>query len=123
MNRRLLAAAAVLTLTGALLTVATPASQAGPRGRFGFDAKPGRPQLSGVADPRIMFGSGVTANPLTAAAAPAAAVSDDIQINADNKINPYAQYGNGSGQPANETSIAINPTDPLNVIAVANDYE
>ena len=62
MKRRIGAAAAVIALTGALLTVATSPSQAGPRGRFGFDAKPGRPQLSGVADPGVTDAkAGVTA--------------------------------------------------------------
>lgn len=121
MNRRLGAAAAVLALTGALLSVATVPSQAGPRGRFAFDAKPGRPQLSGVADPRILSRSGVTVTqPL--GLAPAVA-SDDVQANGDSKADPGAQFGNGVGQPQNETAIAINPTNPKNVIAVANDYE
>jgi hypothetical protein len=121
MKRRIGAAAAVIALTGALLTVASAPSQAGPRGRFGFDAKPGRPQLSGVVDPRVLNGQGVTAT--QNAMASLAAASDDVQANGDNKANPSDQFGSGSGQPANETAIAINPTNPNNVIASANDYE
>src|SRR2546429_5245463 len=121
MKRRTSAAAAVIALTGALLTIANTPSQAGPRGRYGFDAKPGRPQLSGVADPRIMNGQGVTVtqNALTSLAA----TSDDVQANGDNKANPTDQFGNGQGLPQNETAIAINPTNPKNVIASSNDYE
>jgi hypothetical protein len=121
MNRRVGAAVAVLALTGALLSVATSPSYAGPRGRFGFDAAPGRPQLSGVVDPRVQNNLGVTATRNAAAAA--AVASDDVQANGDNKADPTAQFGNGIGQPQNETSIAINPTNAKNVIAVANDYE
>src|SRR2546429_2428719 len=121
MKRQIGAAAAVVALTGALLTVSTAPSQAGPRGRFGFDAKPGRPQLSGVVDPRIQNAQGVLATQKFAAAA--AAASDDVQANGDNKANPSEQFGSGVGQPQNETSIAINPTNPKNVIASANDYE
>ncbi|HEV2782411.1 MAG TPA: sialidase family protein [Actinophytocola sp.] len=121
MRRRIWTAAAVITLTGAILTVANAPSQAEAKGRFGFDAKPGRPQLSGVADPDILNGTGVTAARGVATAVGAA--SDDIQANGDNKANPSAQFGSGSGWPANETSIAINPTNPANVIASANDYE
>lgn len=123
MKRRIGAAAAVIALTGALLTVATTPSQAGPRGRFGFDAKPGRPQLSGVADPGVTDAkTGVTGTQLNAAIA-AAAASDDVQANGDNKANPSSQFGSGAGFPANETAIAINPTNPNNVIAASNDYE
>ncbi|MGH3646516.1 MAG: sialidase family protein, partial [Micromonosporaceae bacterium] len=43
--------------------------------------------------------------------------------NGDNKADPSAQFGSGAGWPANETSVAINPTDPRNVIAGSNDYE
>jgi hypothetical protein len=96
-------------------------SQAAPRGRFGFDASPGRPQLSGVADPHLLSGPGVTASPFSALSA--AAPSDDVQANGDNKRYATDQFGSGSGLPANETVIAINPTDPNNVIAAANDYE
>jgi hypothetical protein len=122
MRRRIWAAAAVVTLTGALLTITTAPSQAGPRGRFGFEAKPGRPQLSGIADHNLMFNSpGVTATQVESVAA--ALASDDIQANGDNKSNPSDQFGSGAGFPANETSIAINPTNPKNVIASSNDYE
>jgi hypothetical protein len=122
MKRRIWAAGAVITLIGALLTVSGGPSQAVPRGRFGFDAKPGRPQLSGVADPQLLNGAGVT-SAQNAARATAAAASDDIQANGDNKADPRAQFGSGAGFPANETAIAINPTNPLNVIASSNDYE
>lgn len=121
MKRRTWAVAAVITLTGALLTSTGTPSQAEPRGRFGFDAKPGRPQLSGIADPILLSGNGVTAAPASALA-PAAA-SDDIQANGDNKADPSDQFGSGAGFPANETTIAINPTNPRNVIAASNDYE
>jgi hypothetical protein len=97
-------------------------SQAEPKGRFGFDAKPGRPQLSGVADPDItQSAAGVVAAQDSARAA--AVRSDDIQANGDNKANPSDQFGSGAGMPANETSVAINPTNPNNVIAGSNDYE
>ncbi len=122
MNRRIGTGAAVLVLTGALLTIGNVPSQAGPRGRFGFDAAPGRPQLSGVVDPRVQSGTRVTTSSRTAPNA-TTAVSDDVQANGDNKANPSDQFGSGAGLPANETSIAINPTNPKNVIASANDYE
>lgn len=122
MRRRILAAGAVITLTGAILTIAGAPSQAEPRGRFGYDAKPGRPQLSGVADPGLLNGTGVTATPEVAART-RAVPSDDVQANGDNKADPRAQFGSGSGLPANETAIAINPTNPRNVIAASNDYE
>src|SRR5262245_49796711 len=122
MTRRIWAATAVLTLTGVFLTVPGPVSVAEPRGRFGFDAQPGRPQLSGVADPQWLSATGVVA----AAGVPradVAVVTEDIQANGDNKADPRAQFGSGAGYPANETVIAINPTNPNNVIAGSNDYE
>jgi hypothetical protein len=122
MNRRIGAAAAVLALTGALLTIGGTPSVAAPRGRFGFDAKPGRPQLSGVVDPRVLAGAGVTATRQNAIA-PVGPASDDVQANADDKANPSDRFGTGAGLPQNETSIAINPTNPRNVIASSNDYE
>jgi hypothetical protein len=69
-----------------------------------------------------MFGSnGVVAAQNSVRAT--AAVSDDVQANGDNKANPSDQFGSGAGFPANETAIAINPTNPKNVIAGSNDYE
>src|SRR5262249_42761373 len=85
MKRRTEAAIAVIALTGSLLAVGDAPSQAGPRGRFAFDAPPGRPQLSGAADPRVLNGTGVTTLP--GAAAAAAVASDDAQANGDNKSN------------------------------------
>jgi hypothetical protein len=122
MRRRALAAAAVVTLTGALLASAVSPSQAARTGRFTFEAEPGRPQLSGAADPDIVFpDEGVVAGP-NAPTSPQLA-SDDIQANGDDKADPFAPEGVGAGLPANETSLAINPTDPTNVIGGANDYE
>lgn len=120
-TKRTPAATAVIALTGALLTL-MPASPSAAAGRFGYDQGPGRPQLSGVADPDVSQPTrGVRAsdNARTSAAAP----SDDIQANGDNKADPTDQFGSGEGYPANETAIAINPTDPNNVIAGTNDYE
>jgi len=123
MNRsRLWAAGAVLTLVGALMTLATATSQAAPSGRFGYQPEPGRPQLSGVADPDLMsVGRGVTADRNSRVAAGVA--SDDVQVNGDNKANPSDQFGSGAGFPANETVVAINPTNPNNIVAGSNDYE
>jgi hypothetical protein len=123
MKRRIWAAGAVIALIGALLSFTGGSSQAQPRGRFGFDAKPGRPQLSGVADPQLLNGRGVVAAQSAERSRPGPAVSDDIQANGDNKADPRAQFGSGAGFPANETAIAINPTNPRNVIASSNDYE
>ncbi|HET9144355.1 sialidase family protein [Actinophytocola sp.] len=64
----------------------------------------------------------MTATPEVAART-RAVPSDDVQANGDNKADPRAQFGSGSGLPANETAIAINPTNPRNVIAASNDYE
>jgi hypothetical protein len=115
--------ATVIVVTGAILTFTGAPSQAGPRGRFGIDAKPGRPHLSGAADAKFMNATaGVTATQQLAGTA-AAGPSDDVQANGDNKANPFDRFGNGAGMPQNETSIAINPTNPKNVIASANDYE
>jgi hypothetical protein len=121
MMRRILAAAAAVAMAGALLTLSGTASQAAPTGRFGYDAKPGRPPLSGVASRAVMNGDGVVADQRSPLAAQAA--SDDVQANGDNKANPSDQFGSGAGWPANETAIAINPTNTNNVIAGANDYE
>jgi hypothetical protein len=104
------------------MMLAAGTSQARPTGRFTFDAGPGRPQLSGVADPGLLTGNGVRASS-NAAIAGTGRHSDDIQVNADNKAEAEEQFGNGEGFPANETSIAVNPTDPSNVIGGANDYE
>jgi hypothetical protein len=122
MRKRFWSVATVIAVTGALLTFVGAPSQAGPRGRFGFDAKPGRPPLSGPADARLMNATAGVSG--TQQVAPAAAgASDDVQANGDNKVNASEQFGNGTGLPQNETSIAINPTNPKNVIASANDYE
>lgn len=114
-----------VALAVALTAVTLPggSSQAAPTGRFTFQPEPGRPRLSGVADPQLLTGSeGVVADPAVSAAA-ALVPSDDIQANGDNKANPTDQFGNGEGLPANEAAVAINPTNPDNVVAAANDYE
>lgn len=116
---------AILTALGAVLAynALTGVSEAGPRGRFAYHDHAGRtPPLSGAADPRVMFATkGVKG---TATVRPRAAVDDDdIQANGDNKADPTAQFGSGAGLPANETSIAVNPIDPNNVIGGTNDYE
>lgn len=111
----------VVALTLFLLSGLVGSSQAEPIGRFGFEAEPGRPRLSGVADPMLL--EATPARPLSAAPAPALGGSDDIQVNGDNKASATDRFGNGEGFAQNETSIAVNPTDPSNVIAGANDYE
>ncbi len=119
---RLWAAGAVLVLTGAMMTMAGTTSQAAPAGRFGYQPGPGHPQLSGVANRDLMSADrGVVAD--RDARVTARVASDDVQANGDNKANPSDQFGSGAGLPANETAIAINPTDPRNVIAGSNDYE
>jgi hypothetical protein len=119
---RLWAAGAVLALTGSVVTLTATTSQAAPAGRFGYQPEPGRPQLSGAASPEVVSAErGVRADRNARVAARAA--SDDVQANGDNKANPSDQFGSGAGLPANETAIAINPTDPKNVIAGSNDYE
>ena len=119
-------AVAVLMILGVgvatLSTVGT--TQAAPAGRFTYQAGPGHPPLSGVADRSLLTGTeGVQSS--TARRAPGSTTrSDDIQVNGDNKRDPGAQrQGSGEGYPANETSIAVNPTDRRNVIGGANDYE
>jgi hypothetical protein len=92
-------------------------------GRFTYDAEPGRPQLSGPADARLLTQSGGVRSPARAPRVRAAQSSDDIQVNGDDKADPSQQFGSGEGMPANETSIAINPTDHRNIIGGANDYE
>ncbi|HEY0451105.1 sialidase family protein [Actinophytocola sp.] len=105
-----------------MLTLTGTTSQAAPSGRFGYQPAPGRPPLSGVADRDLMMADkGVTTEANSRVAARVA--SDDIQANGDNKANPSDQFGSGAGFPANETAVAINPTDPKNVIAGSNDYE
>jgi hypothetical protein len=99
------------------------ASQAKLTGRFTLNQPPGRPQLSGVADPSIQGADTGTQVAGRLAKTAEAAASDDIQVNADNKYDPAQQFGSGEGWPQNETSIAVNPTDPNNVIGGANDYE
>ena len=123
MHTRVWAVLAVLATALATISLGGAPSQAGPTGRFVFQAPPGRPQLSGVADPNLLLSSkGVVSDALAARSA-ARVPSDDVQTNADDKANPTDQFGSGEGLPANETAIAINPTDPNNVIAATNDYE
>lgn len=123
MTKRALAVVAVLATAVATITSLGEPSQAALTGRFVFDAPPGRPQLSGAADPTLLTGTeGVVSDPQQARAA-ALVASDDVQANSDNKADPTDQFGSGEGLPANETSVAINPTDPNNVIAGSNDYE
>jgi hypothetical protein len=123
MRKQALAVAVALAAGITAVAVVGGPSQAAPAGRFVVDPGPGRPQLSGVADPRLQTGTeGVRSEPTRARAA-ARVPSDDIQVNGDNKADPTDQFGNGQGLPANETAVAINPTDPDNVIAGANDYE
>lgn len=123
MHTRVWAVLAVLATALATISLGGAPSQAGPTGRFVFQAPPGRPQLSGVADPNLLLSSkGVVSDALAARSA-ARVPSDDVQTNADNKANATDQFGSGEGLPANETAIAINPTDPNNVIAGTNDYE
>jgi hypothetical protein len=119
-------AIALTAVLGMLLTglIIGGSSQAAPKGRFGYRARPGDPPLSGAASRRVVQGKrGVRTEAGTEAAVQAQVASDDIQVNGDNKADPFDQFGSGEGWPANETSIAVNPTDPSNVIAAANDYE
>jgi hypothetical protein len=99
------------------------ASQAKLAGRFTFNSPPGRPQLSGVADPSIQGADTGSQAARRLAKGSGGARSDDIQVNADNKYDPAQQFGSGEGWPQNETAIAVNPTDPSSVIGGANDYE
>ncbi|MGH9244255.1 MAG: sialidase family protein [Acidimicrobiales bacterium] len=120
-TRGMAAGAAVLIILATMAALSGP-SQATPMGRFTYQAEAGRPPLSGAADPSFLLGTeGVRAD-ATAERAPAVP-SDDIQANGDNKADPTDQFGGGAGMPANETAIAINPTNPNNVIAGSNDYE
>jgi hypothetical protein len=97
-------------------------SRATPTGRFTYQYEPGRPPLSGVADDRLLTQGGGR-QPTGPARVGSLQASDDIQVNGDNKADPSQQFGGGEGWPANETVIAVNPTDESNVIAGANDYE
>lgn len=120
-SRRWVAMGAIVVVTVAGFSVgSTPARAAG---RFEYRPEPGRPVLSGPADPSFLRdGQGVVAAAGTSIAA-APGRSDDVQVNGDNKVDSSDQFGNGQGLPANETAIAINPTNPKNVIGGANDYE
>lgn len=122
MNRRVLAVAAAVTFVGAWATFGSAPSLATPAGRFVYEPRPGRPPLSGVASRGVIFGSSGAVSGESADGAPAG-VDDDIQVNGDNKADPADRLGSGAGLPANETAIAINPRNPKNVIASANDYE
>ena len=118
--------ATLSVVVGATLVVMSMAgpSQSVPTGRFAFQPQPGRPALSGVADPTFFTGTEGVTDPAAVALVQTTSGSDDIQANGDNKTYPGAQqFGSGEGLPANETSIAINPTDKRNVIGGANDYE
>jgi hypothetical protein len=122
MPRRRLALSVVALISALTLTVLSGASQANPRGRFGFRSSPGKIHLSGVADPSLQ--TATRAEPAQAEAeAPAVRTFDDVQVNGDNKRDDTDQFGSGEGFPQNETTIAVNPTDPTNVVAGANDYE
>ena len=122
MIKRAVAVAAAMTVIVSSAVLGGGQSGASPTGRFTYQAPPGRPPLSGVADPSLLFGDqGVVAEEVIQAAV--VVPSDDVQANGDNKANPSDQFGSGSGFPANETAIAINPTNPDNVIAGTNDYE
>ena len=122
MIKRAVAVAAAMTVIVSSAVLGGGQSGASPTGRFTYQARPGRPPLSGVADPSLLFGDqGVVAEEVIQAAV--VVPSDDVQANGDNKANPSDQFGSGSGFPANETAIAINPTNPDNVIAGTNDYE
>ncbi len=58
---RVFATVSLVGLTLVALSTIGP-SQAAPNGRFAFQAEPGRPALSGVADPTFLTGTeGVTA--------------------------------------------------------------
>jgi hypothetical protein len=120
---KIVGVATVLALLVAALSV-VGSSQAARKGRFSYRAKPGDPPLSGAATRRFATGKrGVTTEPGTEVSVQGQVSSDDIQVNGDNKADPTDQFGSGEGWPANETAIAVNPTDPDNVIAAANDYE
>lgn len=112
---------ASLSALGLLLALTTlvGTSHAELKGRFVYEPGPKRPPLSGPADVRLLTASGS----VSPSAASPAARSDDIQVNGENKQDPNQRVGTGEGFPQNETSIAINPTDPSNVIGGANDYE
>lgn len=118
--RRLSLLALVAATLAAVAALSAP-SHAGPKGRFAHRAGPKVPPLSGPADYRLLHATGPV--PRDAAVAESAGGTDDIQVNGDNKRNPGARFGSGEGFPQNETTIAINPRDPSNVIGGANDYE
>jgi hypothetical protein len=117
-SKRMIAALTALGTLVAVTALMGP-SFAGPKGRYVYVSGPNRPPLSGPADHRLLAATGSIA---PSASSPDAA-SDDIQVNGENKADPNDQFGSGEGFPQNETSIAVNPTDPSNVIGGANDYE
>jgi hypothetical protein len=124
MRSRPIAVIACLSLLVGTVVALTGPSQAKPTGRFAYDYVVGRPPLSGVADPDVLLGSGgAKSSAAPSSQRTAASSGNDVQVNADNKAVPQQQFGSGEGWPANETSIAINPTDFRNVIGGANDYE
>jgi hypothetical protein len=121
-KKRVFATVSVVGVMLVSMSIVGP-SQADPAGRFAFQAQPGRPTLSGVADPTFLTGTEGATDSSAVARGQAAASSDDIQANGDNKARLTQRFGSGEGLPANETSIAINPTDQRNVIGGTNDYE
>lgn len=113
------ALAVVMAVTGL-----TGSSPAGAQGRFDYRAEPGRPPLSGPADPNLVNPTEGVVGTDRAGRVGVAVVSDDIQVNGDNKYDAAAeQFGSGEGLPANETMIMVSPLDPNIVVAAANDYE
>ena len=135
MKKLQLALAMTALATAVVVGAAGGPSQAGPTGRFSYQAKPGRPSLSGAADASLLTRG--TTQRYNGAEVRAALATDDYQVNGDNKRTPTQQFGSGlgcdtedgyggetcGGFPQNETAIAVNPTDQSNVIAGANDYE
>ncbi|MGH2723510.1 MAG: hypothetical protein ACRDI0_04450 [Actinomycetota bacterium] len=122
MRRIRIIASLVAVATVVAVSALGGTSRATPTGRFIYQYEPGRPPLSGVADHRLMTQER-GAEPSGPARVGALQASDDIQVNGDNKADASQQFGGGEGWPANETAIAVNPTDESNVIAAANDYE
>lgn len=122
--RRIRVAAIVTALATLMVASALGgSSDAAPTGRFSYRPEPGQPPLSGAGDPTFLTQRRGVESTEEDSGASILQASDDIQVNGDNKADPSQQFGSGEGWPANETSIAVNPTDESNVVAGANDYE
>src|SRR4051794_26679055 len=125
--QRLKLFAMIALIVGCFGVVAGAAAAPGPRskpviGNWAHDEDVGEDDEDGI---ELGYGDVLaqcTTYDNTNNANPYAPFVTNVNVIAGDKVNVGAGVNQGCRTPQNETSIAVNPANPLNLVAGANDY-